>query len=82
MCAWIGSKCHSKEGLLTPSEDPLEDYGQFERPLPKLLNFTTDIVNGIQVIGVHIYRIESHTTKKHQWTLRVWIKLNEEVMKE
>ena len=31
----------------------------------KLLNFRTDIVDGIRVIGVHTCTLESHTISKH-----------------
>ena len=44
-------------------EDTLEDYDRYERQLSKLLNFMTDIMNGIRVTRVHSRRTEPHTTK-------------------
>ena len=44
--------------------------------LAKLLNFTTDIEDGIGVIGVHTHRTDHTRVRKHQWSIRVCIEFS------
>lgn len=66
MSVWIGSNVILRNERL-PTPNGWGSFGRqlpMQRQLPKLLNFTTNIVDGVQVIGVHIYKIKSHTIKK------------------